>query len=388
MDLDMRLVRYFVAVADELHFGRAAAKLYISQPALSKQIRKLESDIGTQLLVRDSRHVALTPRGELFLEDARQLLVLAERMRHVPETNAVRIAHIFELETSRQVADAFSSEFDGVQLVESSMDSARQLDALLSEQLDVAVLRVTPQMLADRPVGWQRRLIRLEPLRLVGRPGERPGSRSPCTSDRSRCSPTPAGQPCSTCTGSTSRPSSGRPGWPCVGSATPGRSGTASPPYDVRATPRSPSSTSPMPSGTPRPASPCTDLRAAAGLPVVGRVARRHDVGVDQGLRHDCPGDLGAARLAPASAVGRAPDLATVRRPCRAGAAAGLTGTAVGASDLHPACSCVEGTFRAVVEGDGCCGRVLTNQVDHELEQLRIVSQAPADDDALPGSGR
>jgi len=174
MDLDIRLVRYFVAVADELHFGRAAAKLYISQPALSKQIRKLESELGTQLLVRDSRHVALTARGELFLDDARQLLVLAERMRHVPDTNALRIAHIVKLETSRHVADAFTSEFDGVQLVESSMDSARQLDALLSEQLDVAVLRVTPQMLAERPSGWHRRLIRLEPLLLVGRPGDPP----------------------------------------------------------------------------------------------------------------------------------------------------------------------------------------------------------------------
>ncbi|MET0821492.1 MAG: LysR family transcriptional regulator [Aeromicrobium sp.] len=173
MDLDTRLVRYFVAVADELHFGRAAAKLYISQPALSKQIRKLENDVGTQLLVRDSRHVTLTPRGELFLEDARQLLVLTERMRHVPDTNAVRIAHIFELETSRLVADAFSAEFEGVQLVESSMDSARQIDALLSEQLDVAILRVTPQMLAERPHGWRRRLIRLEPLLLIGRPGDR-----------------------------------------------------------------------------------------------------------------------------------------------------------------------------------------------------------------------
>jgi DNA-binding transcriptional LysR family regulator len=172
MDLDIRLVRYFVAVADELHFGRAAAKLYISQPALSKQIRKLENEVGTQLLVRDSRHVELTARGERFLVDARQLLALADRMRRTPETNTVRIAHIFELDTSRQVADAFSSEYDDVQLVERSMDSARQLDALLSEQLDVAVLRVTPKMLAERPTGWQRRLLRLEPLWLVGRPGD------------------------------------------------------------------------------------------------------------------------------------------------------------------------------------------------------------------------
>jgi DNA-binding transcriptional LysR family regulator len=174
MDLDIRLVRYFVAVADELHFGRAATKLYISQPALSKQIRKLENEVGTQLLVRDSRHVELTARGEQFLEDARQLLALADRMRRTPETNTVRIAHIFELDTSRQVADAFSSEYDEVQLVERSMDSARQLDALLSEQLDVAVLRVTPKMLAERPTGWQRRLLRLEPLWLVGRPGDEP----------------------------------------------------------------------------------------------------------------------------------------------------------------------------------------------------------------------
>jgi DNA-binding transcriptional LysR family regulator len=172
MDLDLRLVRYFVAVADELHFGRAAAKLYISQPALSKQIRKLENEVGAQLLLRDSRHVALTSRGERFLVDARQLLAIAERMRRTPEANTLRIAHIFELETSRHVADDFSGTHDGVRLVERNMDSARQLDALLADQLDVAVLRVTPQMLSERPTGWQRRLIRLEPLLLVGRPGE------------------------------------------------------------------------------------------------------------------------------------------------------------------------------------------------------------------------
>jgi DNA-binding transcriptional LysR family regulator len=70
MDFDLLLVRYFVA--DELHFGRAAVKLYISQPALSKQIRKLEDFVGEPLLVRDSRHVRLTLRGQRFLEDARQ----------------------------------------------------------------------------------------------------------------------------------------------------------------------------------------------------------------------------------------------------------------------------------------------------------------------------
>src|SRR5580693_8422481 len=108
MDLDLRLVRYFVVVADELHFGRAANKLHVSQPALSKQIRKLEDQLGARLLVRDSRHVSLTARGESFLIDARELLNLADRMQEAPDGNRVRIAHIFELATSRDVADAYS----------------------------------------------------------------------------------------------------------------------------------------------------------------------------------------------------------------------------------------------------------------------------------------
>jgi DNA-binding transcriptional LysR family regulator len=154
MDFDLRLVRYFVIVADELHFGRAAAKLYISQPALSKQIRKLEETVGEQLLVRDSRHVTLTPRGQRFLDDARQLLTIAVRMSHPQDVNVVRLAHIFELATSREVADAFTTVNPLVEVVERSMDSIRQLDALLNDQLDVAILRVTRQMVADHPTGW------------------------------------------------------------------------------------------------------------------------------------------------------------------------------------------------------------------------------------------
>ncbi|HXW34727.1 MAG TPA: LysR family transcriptional regulator [Acidimicrobiales bacterium] len=172
VDLDLRQVRYFVVVADELHFGRAATKLHVSQPALSKQIRKLEEQLGVRLLVRDSRHVALTVRGEEFLGDARELLKLAERMQQIPDGNRVRIAHVFELATSREVSDAYSKARPDVTIVEHAMDSVTQLEALLENRLDIAILRVTSQMLHDHPKGWSHALLRLEPLRLVGRPGD------------------------------------------------------------------------------------------------------------------------------------------------------------------------------------------------------------------------
>jgi len=174
MDLDLRLVRYFVTLADELHFGRAAARLFISQPALSKQIRKLEDHLGGQLLVRDSRHVALTRRGEHFLEQARQLLALADRMQRGREPDRVRIAHIFSLDSGRVIADTFRERFPDVSVVESSMDSTRQLAALLADQLDVAIIRVTAAMRTDHPTGWRHALLRLEPFWLVGRPADPP----------------------------------------------------------------------------------------------------------------------------------------------------------------------------------------------------------------------
>jgi DNA-binding transcriptional LysR family regulator len=69
----------FIAVAEELHFGRAAERLNMTQPPLSRQIQKLEKTIGTELLERDNRKVQLTPAGEAFLEEARRLMALATR---------------------------------------------------------------------------------------------------------------------------------------------------------------------------------------------------------------------------------------------------------------------------------------------------------------------
>jgi len=78
MELELRHLRYFVAVADELHFSRAAQRLHMAQPPLSQQIRRLEGIVGSQLLVRTSRSVALTPAGRAFLERARRLLAQAD----------------------------------------------------------------------------------------------------------------------------------------------------------------------------------------------------------------------------------------------------------------------------------------------------------------------
>jgi DNA-binding transcriptional LysR family regulator len=80
MDVDLRKLRYFLAVAEELHFGRAAARLHIAQPVLSRQIRVLEGELGAELFMRDRRHTVLTPAGEQLLHEAGPLLASADAL--------------------------------------------------------------------------------------------------------------------------------------------------------------------------------------------------------------------------------------------------------------------------------------------------------------------
>src|SRR5690242_21754534 len=81
MDLDLRKLRYFVAVASQLHFGRAAGDLHIAQPVLSRQIRALEHDLGASLFTRDSHGVTLTEAGKQLLADAGPPLASAHAAR-------------------------------------------------------------------------------------------------------------------------------------------------------------------------------------------------------------------------------------------------------------------------------------------------------------------
>jgi hypothetical protein len=94
--VELRQLRYFVAVAEELNFGRAAARLHIAAPSLSQQIKALEATVGAQLFVRDRRHVELTSAGRLLLPDAREIIALAAsaQRRLTGTSGPVRLGYV------------------------------------------------------------------------------------------------------------------------------------------------------------------------------------------------------------------------------------------------------------------------------------------------------
>ena len=144
--LDLRKLGYFVAVAEELHFGRAAERLYIAQPVLSRQIRKLEQELGTDLLTRDSRRVTLTPAGQRLLEEARSLLATVEASRRrivtIAQQQAALTIGFFIGDDFTEARKAFSAEHPDVAVSLQRIYWNNQTDVLHNGQADVAFVHL------------------------------------------------------------------------------------------------------------------------------------------------------------------------------------------------------------------------------------------------------
>ncbi|HUB68508.1 MAG TPA: LysR substrate-binding domain-containing protein [Candidatus Methylacidiphilales bacterium] len=147
--MELRHLRYFVAVAEELNFRRAAMRLHISQPPLSTQIRDLEDEIGVHLFDRSRRAIALTAAGERFLIDARRILAEA----HHAETTAKKVAAGivgqlrlgFMLSTAHKLlGDAvqkFKQRYPAVEISLLDLTNSEQIQALNEDRLDIAFTR-------------------------------------------------------------------------------------------------------------------------------------------------------------------------------------------------------------------------------------------------------
>ena len=147
--MELRHLRYYVAVAEELHFHRAADRLHISQPPLSQQIRALERELGVVLLERNRRSVAMTAAGTAFLRDAREILAAVdaatETVRSVARGEAGRLAVGFVGSAMHGalpgILRAHRRAYAQVQLVLTELPTAGQLEALMSGRIDVGVIR-------------------------------------------------------------------------------------------------------------------------------------------------------------------------------------------------------------------------------------------------------
>lgn len=156
--MELRHLFYFVAVAEELHFGRAAQRLHMAQPPLSQQIRSLEDELGVQLFQRTKRHVELTEAGQAFLSEARLTLAQAEHAievaRRAGRGETGRLAVGFVGTTTYEVLPiiirAFQQSYPDVELILHELTTAQQVQALHDKHIHIGLLRppINDDMLA------------------------------------------------------------------------------------------------------------------------------------------------------------------------------------------------------------------------------------------------
>ena len=151
--MELRHLRYFIAVAEELHFGRAAQQLGISQPPLSQQIQALEQEVGARLFDRNNRRVELSEAGRLFLEEARQVLAQVERAADVArraqqgELGELKIGFTSSAPFTSRIPKAlrtFRQRFPAVHLDLKEMSSREVADGVFDATLDIGLMRPMP----------------------------------------------------------------------------------------------------------------------------------------------------------------------------------------------------------------------------------------------------
>jgi DNA-binding transcriptional LysR family regulator len=147
--VELRQLEYFTAVAEQLHFGRAAERLNIGQPAVSQQVRRLERDLGVQLFDRSSRVVRLTEMGQRFLPEARAVLAAAQQARQSIARG--EIGATLRIGTTTGLGDLLDEVLDTLRALAPmlvieliSVDTRTRLDRLRSGQLDAAFVRGGP----------------------------------------------------------------------------------------------------------------------------------------------------------------------------------------------------------------------------------------------------
>jgi len=176
--LELRHLRYFRVVADELHFGRAAARLGVAQPTLSVQIKHLETRVGARLFERHTRQVSLTDAGRTLDEAAGRILrdvdtaVEATREVHAGHAGVLRVGFgpTLMLSTLAHVVRTYRQRHPGVRIDLREMPTSEQLTALLRGELDVGFVRG-----ADADPRLHVELFAREPL-LIALHGDHPGA--------------------------------------------------------------------------------------------------------------------------------------------------------------------------------------------------------------------
>lgn len=143
--MELRQLKYFVVVAEELNFTRAAARLHIAQPSLSVQIHNLQAEVGAALLQREGQHMKLTAAGRIFLEQTRQILSQINRsVTLARQTAGGEIGHLSigyntpaEFRVFPTIVPAFKKQCPNIHLTFHNLNIAQQLEALRRDELDV-----------------------------------------------------------------------------------------------------------------------------------------------------------------------------------------------------------------------------------------------------------